>query len=330
MKILITGANGFIGRNLALRLLKQPIDGREVSSLTLLSRRFTHPPNDRRVHCIKGDIVDPSTLQSALASEPDIIFHLACIPGGAAEADFELGKRINQEGTIWLLELLRLRKWQSKHLPRLVFTSSIGVYGKPWPNVVDENMLARPELSYGSQKLVGEILIADYSRRGWIDGRSVRLPGIVSRPPDETGHASRFLSDIIRELAAGHKYTCPVAPEARSWFLSLPACIDNLIHAAEITGDALNSARQWQMPALHLSMEELVEGIAQVYGEQIRCLISWLPDPVIQDIYGSYPPLLTPGAEKAGFRHDQNVHTLVKRALDTFTFSIPGPARSAD
>ncbi len=316
MKILITGANGFIGQGLARRLLKQPIDARKVTQLTLLSRRFENQADDERVRLVRGDMVDIEILQDALSEEPDIIFHLACVPGGVAESDFVLGKHINLDGTIQLLEFLRLRKWQSDHVPKLVFTSSVGVYGQPLPAVVDESFLARPELSYGAQKLIGEILVADYSRRGWLDGRSVRLPGIVSRPQDEAGHASRFLSDIIRELAEGRSFECPVAPEATSWFLSRPACLDNLINAAEISGTTLNVERLWQLPAQHLSMAALVDGIAAVYGEQIRDLITWKPDSVTQGIYAHYPPLLTPEANTAGFCHDGNVQTLVRRALE--------------
>ena len=316
MKILITGANGFVGQALATRVLQQPVNGRSVSGLTLLSRRFEQPPLDPRVRLIKGDMADKSLLQSALDEEPEVIFHLACVPGGVSEANFDLGKHINLDGTIGLLEMLRLRNWQSQVVPRLVFTSSVAVYGQPLPATVEENLRACPGLSSGAQKLTGEILIADYSRRGWLDGRSVRLPGIMSRPPDDAGHASRFLSDIIRNLAEGRPFVCPAAPEARSWFLSRPACIDNLIHAAGLPKESMNASRQWQLPAQHISMQALVDGIASVHGEQVRQLISYQPDPVIQGIYASYPPLLTPNAEAVGFKHDGDIPTLVRRALE--------------
>jgi nucleoside-diphosphate-sugar epimerase len=315
MKVLITGANGFVGQGLANRVLQQPINGRAVTSLVLLSRRFEHPPVDKRVRLIKGDMADAALLQSALADEPEVIFHLACVPGGVSEANFELGKHINLDGTIGLLEMLRKRVWLSKHVPVLVFTSSVAVYGQPLPAAVDESLRACPGLSYGAQKLSGEILIADYSRRGWLDGRSVRLPGIMSRPQDDAGHASRFLSDIIRNLAEGKPFVCPAAPEARSWFLSRPACIDNLILAAELPKQAMNASRQWQLPAQHISMQALVDGIASVHGDKVRSLITYKPDPVIQGIYASYPPLLTPQAEAVGFRHDGDIPTLVRRAL---------------
>lgn len=315
MKVLITGANGFVGQGLARRLLRQGIDGRQLSGLTLLSRKFEDPPEDPRVRLVKGDMADIALLSDALAEEPEVIFHLACVPGGVTESNFDLGKHINLDANIALLELLRLRNWKASHVPRLVFTSSVAVYGKPLGAAVDERVRAIPGLSYGAQKLIGEILIADYSRRGWIDGRSVRLPGIMSRPEDAAGHASRFLSDIIRYLAEGRHFECPAAPEATSWFLSRPACIDNLIHAAELTADRLNPQRQWQLPAQHLSMQALVDGIAAVHGEAVRKLISYKPDPAIQAIYASYPPLLTPEADAAGFRHDGDVLTLVQRAL---------------
>lgn len=316
MQILITGANGFVGQALARRVLKQNVMGQDVTGLTLLSRRFENPPDDPRVTLVRGDMAQASLLEEALAAEPDVIFHLACVPGGVTEADFDLGKHINLDGTIALLEMLRLREWGSAHVPRLVFSSSIAVYGQPLPDVVDENLIACPGLSYGAQKLVAEILISDYSRRGWLDGRSVRLPGIMSRPPDEAGHASRFLGDLIRCPAEGEPFVCPAEPKATSWFLSRPACIDNLIHAAGLTADKLNPARLWQLPAQHLSLEAVVDGLARVYGEQVRDLVTWEPDPAIQGIYASYPPLHTPRADAAGFRHDGDVDTLVRRALE--------------
>lgn len=315
MKILITGANGFVGQGLAERLLTQSVLGKAVTELTLLSRRFENPLDDKRVTMIKGDMADAALMQDVLKAEPDVIFHLACVPGGVSESNYDLGKHINLDGTIALLEMLRLRKWTSTHVPRLVFTSSVAVYGQPLPEYVDEALIACPGLSYGAQKLIGETLIADYSRRGWLDGRSVRLPGIMSRPEDDAGHASRFLSDIIRKLAEGKTFVCPAGPQAKSWFLSRPACIDNLIHAAELPAAAMTPSRQWQLPAQHLSMSALVDGIAEVHGESVRNLITYQPDAVIQGIYASYPPLLTPEAEAVGFKHDGDVPTLVRRAL---------------
>lgn len=316
MKVLITGANGFVGQGLAKRLLRQNVRGRAVTRLTLLSRKFEDPPQDKRVRLVRGDMADTEILVDALRDEPDVIFHLACVPGGVTESNFDLGKHINLDGTIQLLEMLRKREWQNQSVPVLVFTSSIAVYGHPLPPVVDDNLHPRPGLSYGAMKLAAEVLIADYSRRGWLDGRSVRLPGIMSRPMDEAGHASRFLSDLIRDPAEGRAFVCPAEATASSWFLSRPACIDNLINAAEIADDKLNVQRQWQLPAQHLALASVVDGLAEVYGEQVRDLISWQPDPVIQGIYASYPPLDTPEAFAAGFRHDGDVQTLVKRALE--------------
>lgn len=316
MKVLITGANGFVGQGLARAVLKRTINGQQVSGLTLLSRRFENPPLDPRVRLLKGDMADATLLQQALDEEPEVIFHLACVPGGVTEANYDLGKHINLDANIALLEMIRLRQWKATYVPRLVFTSSVAVYGQDLGDKVEESIRAIPGLSYGAQKLIGETLIADYSRKGWLDGRSVRLPGIVSRPVDDAGHASRFLSDIIRNLAEGKPFVCPAAPEATSWFLSRSACIDNLIHAAELPHTAMNLSRQWQLPAQHLAMEVVVDGIAEVHGEQVRKLITYKPDTVIQGIYASYPPLLTPEAESIGFRHDGDVATLVRKALE--------------
>ena len=158
------------------------------------------------------------------------MFHLASVPGGAAESSFELGLRVNLEATVELLEALR----NTTSVPRYVFASTIGVYGVPMPDVIGEDTIPAPSLSYGAHKLIGEILAADYSRRGHIDGVSLRLPGIVARPPQASGMLSAFLSDMLREVAAGHRFVCPVAKTGVSWWMSRSCVVDNLLHAAEL------------------------------------------------------------------------------------------------
>jgi D-erythronate 2-dehydrogenase len=317
MKVLVVGGAGFIGQALVARLHRgATIDGRAVHRITVLDQRLPDRLDDARLRYIEADIGERYTLERAIEGGVDCVFHLASIPGGAAERDFELGMKVNLHSTLALLEVLRLGAAQSK----LVFASSIGVYGVPLPGVIDENTIALPTLSYGMQKLVGEYLVADYGRRGLVDGRSVRIPGIVARPPS-SGMLSLFLSDLIRELSAGRPFVCPVGPEGMSWFMSRPCVVDNLLHAAQLGAAQLGAAplarqRTWLLPVLHLSIAQVVAAIARRYGTEVIGRVSYAPDPALQAQFASYPPLLCPRSEAAGFRNDGSVDQLVVRALE--------------
>jgi nucleoside-diphosphate-sugar epimerase len=218
---------------------------------------------------------------------------------------------VNLHSTLGLLEALRIGGGK----PKLVFASSIGVYGVPLPSVIDEQTIPLPTLSYGAQKLIGEYLVTDYGRRGFVDGRSLRIPGIVARPPSK-GMLSLFLSDLIRELSAGRQVVCPVAPEAMSWFMSRPCVVDNLIHAMQLTPLQLARQRTWSLPVLHLSISSVVAAIARLHGEQVLSRVRYQPDRELQAQFANYPPLLCPTSEAAGFRHDGTVDNLVTRALE--------------
>lgn len=308
MRVLITGADGFIGRALVAKLIKET----SVRRLTLLDQRFTAAFSDPRVRLVNGNIADRDVLRLALDGGVDCVFHLASIPGGLAEAEFELGLRVNLEATEALLELLR----QEGNVPRVVFASTIGVYGVPMPAVIDESTEPAPSLSYGAQKLIGEILITDYSRRGFIDGRSLRLPGIVARPPQASGMMSAFLSDIIRKLSAGETFTCPVAAEGMSWWMSRTCVVENLLHAAQLPGDTAARQRVWLLPVLHASLGDVVAAIARLHGEAVLQRVVYQDNPRLRAQFASYPPLRCPRSVAAGFRNDGTVDNLVQRALD--------------
>ena len=210
MKVLVVGSEGFIGQFLVARLLKgAPVagSGKSASLITLLDMRIAPRAADARIRTVEGDITDRAALNRAIEGGVDCVFHLASVPGGAAEQNFELGLKVNLQATIELLEVLRL----SGQNPKLVFASTIGIYGVPMPAVIDEDTVPEPSMSYGAQKYIGEVLVADYGRRGFVDGRSVRIPGIVARPPSK-GMLSIFLSDLIRELSAGRPSTKPRRP----------------------------------------------------------------------------------------------------------------------
>jgi len=318
MNFLITGANGFIGRALRERLLgvpeSLPAALRRFGRMTLLDLNFPGP-EVTRVRRIPGSIADPKVIAQAFDSPVDVVFHLASIPGGMAEQNYELARQINLDATVALLEAARAQNIASARATTFVFASSIAVLGGPLPDAVDDRTAPRPTMSYGAQKWIGEILLEDFHRRGWIRGRALRLPGIVARPAERTGHLSAFLSDIIRELAQGGSFACPVSPDSSTWLMSLSCVVDNLIHAATMPDTGCQDTRVWTLPALRTSMTQLVEAIAAVYDPDAVKRVSYASNPALEAKFGRYPPLSTPAAERAGFRHDGDLESLVRRAL---------------
>jgi len=316
VKVLVVGSEGFIGQALLARLLGGAMVGAPAVAATQVTRldvRLVPRAADPRLRDIEGDICDHALLRRAVEGGVDCVFHLASIPGGAAEQNFELGMKVTLQATIELLEVLRL----SGRNPTLVFASTVGVYGVPLPALIDENTVPEPSLSYGAQKYIGEVLVADYGRRGFVDGRSVRIPGIVARPPSR-GMLSIFLSDLIRELSAGRSFVCPVAPDAPSWWMSRPGIVDNLLHATTLGPEIVGRQRTFLMPVLRLTIAEVVAAIARLHGKEVLERITYRPDVKLQAQFANYPPMHCPRAEAAGFRSDGSVDALVKRALESF------------
>lgn len=315
MKVLITGAGGFIGQRLARRLMRMPdaLSG-TISELRLLDKAvqpLAAPQDAPDVRWLEGDLTDESLLATAVERGVDYVFHLASVPGGAAETNYDLGRTANLDGTRMLLDAMR----SLEKPPVFVFASTIGVFGVPMPDIIDEDTYPAPSMSYGAHKWIGEILVGDYSRRGWIDGRAVRLPGIVARPPAPTGQLSAFLSDILRELSAGREFTCPVAAEGKTWWMSVGCCIDNLLHAARMQVPRDLVHRVWMLPVLHASMAEIVDAIAQKHGPQVRERVRYEPNAKLQAQFANYPPMRCPRALAAGFRHDGTLRLMIERAL---------------
>lgn len=311
MKILVTGSEGFIGRALVDRLAgADPFqDGRTPTAIVLLDHAVAGRP-DPRIRIVDGDLSQPATFARAIEGGVDVVFHLASLPGGAAERDFETGLEVNLKAVIQLLETLR----QAGERPRFVLASTIGIFGVPMPACIDEETIPEPSLSYGAHKYISEILVSDYSRRGYLDGVSLRLPGIVARPPTQ-GMLSIFLSDLIRQLSAGQRFVCPVAADAPSWWMSRPTIVDNLIHAALLDQEILARRRTYFAPILRLTIEEVVDSISAACGIDARKLVSYAPDAALQAQFASYPPLHCPQALAAGFRSDGDGVSLVTRAL---------------
>jgi len=318
MNLLITGANGFVGKALTSRLLSSgtaPLAGLgSIGRLTLIDLGFEGPevPRVRRLH---GSIGDPAVLARAFDTPVDVLFHLASIPGGMAEQHPELARQVNLDATMNLLEAARAQAIASSKPATVVFASSIAVLGAPLPALVDDATPLRPKLTYGAHKLIGEILMEDFNRRGWINARSIRLSGVVARPPQRTGQMSAFLSDIFRELGAGRPYACPVSADSTTWLMSIHCVVDNLLRAATLSPDACREIRVWTLPALRASMSQLVAAIAEVHGADVLRRVSYGSNPALEANFGRYPQLATPAAEAVGFAHDGDLATLVRRAL---------------
>lgn len=318
MHVLVTGANGFVGRALAARLAAEGrLGGRALTRLSLIDLGFGDAPaREGLVHRHAGDLADAAMLDAALGGVPlDAVFHLASVPGGTAEAHYALARRVNLEATIGLLERGRAQVLDGGAAPVFVFASSIAVLG-PLTATVTDDTLPHPAMTYGAQKLVGEILVDDFSRRGWIDGRSLRIPGVLARPPARTGQLSAFLSDIIRELAAGRPFACPMSAQATTWASSLPNVVENLLHAAVLDVGSQGGRRCFTLPTSCFSMQALVAAIAQVHGAEAAARVRYEPDPEIERRFGTFPPLQAHAALAAGFRADDSLPELVRRALD--------------
>lgn len=313
--IVVTGAAGFVGSALARRLSDAGrFQGRPIGLLTLIDLDF-RTPAPAGVRQLAGDMGDAAWLRSAFVGQTvDVIFHLASIPGGLAEQDYGLAKRVNLDATQTLLELGQTQVERGGTAPAFVFASSIAVFGQ-MPLLVTDETPTRPQMTYGAQKLIGEILVDDFSRRGWVDGRAVRIPGVLARPPARTGQLSAFLSDIIRELAAGRTFDCPTSAEATTWASSLPCVLEQLMHAAVFDVGSVGGHRVLTLPAQQFSMAQLVDAISIAFGVPGQQLVRYVPDKRIESLFGSFPPLETNWATSAGFVPDNSLVTLVRAAI---------------
>ncbi|MFP6560411.1 D-erythronate dehydrogenase [Paraburkholderia sp. B3] len=291
MKVLITGGAGFLGRRLATKLLSLgaltgPSGQREpIEKLVLLDVVEAAGFDDARVTAIVGDIADRAVLERAIDTQTHAIFHLAAIVSGQAEADFELGMRINLEASRTLLEVCRVLG----HRPRVVFTSSVAVYGGTVPDVVLDDTALNPQTSYGAQKAIAELLLSDYTRRGFVDGRALRLPTISVRPGRPNAAASSFASGILREPLNGEDAVCPVPLDTRLWLLSPRAVVDALVMGGEIDGAALGERRTVNLPGLSVSVADMIAALREVAGDAVAARIRHEIDPRLTAMVRSWP-----------------------------------------
>lgn len=310
MRVMVTGAGGFLGRLLVQQLLERgKLRDQPLGALVLLDQRLDGFPTDRRLRLLCGSVTDPALLRRALADGMDVVFHLVSIPGGAAEQQYTLGYQVNLLASLELLEQLR----HGSRPPVMVYASSVAVYGSGLPARMSEQVPPAPELAYGAHKLMVETQLRDLTRRGEIDGRALRLPGIVARPREPNGLRSAFMSDLMHAVAVGEAYCCPVSPQATAWWMSARCCVANLLHAAEREADADRCI--FQLPVLQLAVGRVVDALVATFGEERRGLISYQPDAELEALFGRYPPLRTPQSLAAGFRHDGSAEALVRNAL---------------
>jgi nucleoside-diphosphate-sugar epimerase len=321
MRVVITGGAGFLGRRLALTLLKRGYlldpDGREsqIKQLVIFDMAAPQPPlpDDARLQLVSGDITDAQVTQSVITPDTAVIFHLAAVVSAAAEADFDLGMRVNLTATQELLAACR----RLARPPRFIFASSVAVFGGDLPAVVKDDTALTPQTSYGAQKAIGELLLNDYSRKNFIDGRALRLPTIVVRPGRPNKAASTFASSIIREPLQGQAAICPVSPQSRMWILSPRRAIESFIHAAELPTAAWGYSRTVALPGLSVSIQEMVDGLRDIAGDTTVQRISWQPDPFIQKLVDGWPARLAPKrAEALGFKADSSIKEIIQAFIE--------------
>ena len=319
MKVLVIGAAGMVGRKLVAALLSAgQVGGRPISAMTLADIVApTAPPSGLPIAAVAADLSAPDIAEQLIADRPDLIFHLAAIVSGEAEADFEKGYRINLDGTRHLLEAVRIAGQTATYRPRLVFTSSIAVFGEPLPAVIGDTHHHTPLTSYGTQKAICELLLSDYSRRGFVDGIGIRLPTIVVRPGKPNKAASGFFSGIIREPLAGMEAVLPVAESVRHWFASPRAAVGFLLHAAGMDSAALGNQRNLTMPGLAATVGEEIAALERVAGPAAAALIKRVPDQTIIDIVAGWPKAFEASrAQALGFRGDASFDAIIQAHIE--------------
>jgi nucleoside-diphosphate-sugar epimerase len=322
VNVLITGGAGFIGQRVLAALLargtlpdahghEQPITRIRVSDIVQAPRPSA---DDGRIETVVGDFTAPGVAGDLVGTDTDVVIHLAAVVSGQAEADFDLGMRINLDGTRGLLEACRgLSK-----APRLVFTSSVAAFGGDMPEVLDDRTHLTAQNSYGIQKTICEQLISDYSRKGFIDGRALRLPTVVVRPGKANAAASSFASAVIREPLQGSAYACPVKPDTRMWLMSPRKVVDALMHGTLMPASVFAGGfRALSLPGLSVTVQEMIDAMRAEAGDEVADRVTFSPDPMIEQIvYGWASRFSTPRAEAMGFTADSNFRDVVKAFIE--------------
>jgi nucleoside-diphosphate-sugar epimerase len=329
MRVVITGGAGFLGKLLAAKILERgaltDASGqlREVSELVIVDMAPAQGDawvDDPRVSQVVGDVADRNVLAQAVGALTASIFHLAAVVSGQAEADFDMGMHVNVDATRALLDLTR----RLATPPKFVFTSSIAVFGGALPAVLPDDQALTPQGSYGAQKAIGELLVSDMSRKGMIDGRSLRLPTVTVRPGKPNRAASSFASGIIREPLAGVDAICPTSPDTRMWVQSPPRVIENLLIGHEAPAATLVNTRSISVPGITVSVRDMVDSLRRVAGEAVAARVKWQPDPVVDRLVSSWPQAFSADRGRAlGMTADASFDDMV-RAYVTYVNSTGG------
>jgi D-erythronate 2-dehydrogenase len=316
MKIAIIGAAGMVGRKLTHRLVSTgTLRGEAISSLHLADVIPADRPANfaGEVAVQAGDLSARDEVDRLVAGRPDVIIHLAAIVSGEAEQDFDKGYRINMDGMRHLLEAIRAANASDSYRPRLVFTSSIAVFGAPFPETIPEDYFHTPLTSYGTQKEISELLLADYSRKGFVDGIGIRLPTICVRPGTPNKAASGFFSNIIREPLVGKEAILPVPDTVRHWHASPRSAVGFLIHAASLDTAGLGARRNLTMPGVSATVAEQIEALRKVAGDKAVALIRREPDETIMRIVAGWPTRFDASrAEGLGFVADKSFEDIIR------------------
>ncbi|NKJ44825.1 NAD-dependent epimerase/dehydratase family protein [Novosphingobium sp. SG720] len=308
-RIVLTGAGGFIGSRLVHALLASP----DYSDCNFALIDVTAPSTFEtdRIEMITGDLTDAGVLDRAFSTPANIVFHLGSILGGAAEADPVRARKTNVDATLDMLERLQI----AQNRPRVVFASSVAVFGPDQTDPVDDETTPRPAMVYGCHKRMIEIAIEHMSGRGWIDGLALRLPGIVARRDTDQRLRSAFMNTLFFDFAAGRAQSLPVSADGAAWWLSVSACVACLVHAGSIAPERLGTRRAFTLPAQKISFRALIDGLAQRFPDS-GATVAFHPDPDVERQFGRQPDLKTPLADSLGFRHDGNVDALIRRIFE--------------
>ena len=321
MKVLVTGGTGFLGSRLVSALLARGAmcgaDGaeHEIERIVVsdVGSGIRPLPDDPRIDLRLGDFSEPGAARSLIDDDTGVVFHLAAVVSGEAEQDFELGMRINFQGSMRLIEAVR----DCGHRPRLVFTSSVAAYGGDMPDVIEDSTILTPQTSYGSQKAAVELLLNDYSRKGFVDGRALRLPTVVVRPGKANAAASSFASAVIREPLEGRTYTCPVAEETGVWLLSPRRVVESFLHAATLPADEFGMSRALALPGMTITVREMIAGLREVAGDRVAERLTFEPDPFIEKIVYGWATRFRPERALAmGFAPDENFGAVVEAFIE--------------
>jgi nucleoside-diphosphate-sugar epimerase len=320
MRVVVTGGTGFLGRKLGEALAKRGrltgADGKEfeIGEIVLFDHAAPEEPfADSRIRVVTGDIASAEDIARLITPGTASIFHLAAVVSGEAEQNFDIGLRVNLDGTRALLDASR----RLPAPPRFVFTSSMAAYGGELPPVIDDRTPINPQTSYGNQKAACEFLVTDWSRKGFIDGRSLRLPTVVVRPGKPNKAASGFASSIIREPLMGRDYVCPVLPETCMWMLSPRRVVEAMIHAHELPSERWGVNRVLNPPGRTVSMNDALAAVRRLAGDAVAARVSFQPDPFIMKIVAGWPTAFqTPRAFELGFKADESIDAIVQAFIE--------------